>query len=63
VKQFKYADIKGKSSCMNIDNGISEVQYIIPEKKLTSGTYMMIIDNKLGIAVDENGKLPRVTIK
>jgi len=62
VKQFKYADIKGKSSCMDIATGISEVRYIIPEKNLISGTYMMIIDNKLGIALDENGLLPKINI-
>jgi outer membrane protein assembly factor BamB len=64
VKEFTHTDYKGKPSCMCASTGLSSIKVVLPSKNLTPGmTYPLIIDNKIGIAVDENGRIPRVTIK
>jgi hypothetical protein len=58
-----YKNYKGKLSPMDPESGISRITVILPVKNITSGTYDVIIDNKIGIATDTDGKLPHITIK
>jgi hypothetical protein len=64
LKEYSHTDYKGKPSCMCASTGASSIKVVIPSKNLTPGvTYPMVINNKVGIAVDKNGRLPRVTIR
>ena len=62
---LKFKNYKGKPSAMNSDTGESIINVILPVKKLNSGTYPLVLDNKIGIALTQgnNGKLPKITIK
>jgi hypothetical protein len=56
---------KGKPSAMNPVTGESSIKVILPTKKVSAGTYPIVLDNKVGIATTavENGTLPEITIK
>jgi hypothetical protein len=62
---LKYSDYKGKPSAMNALTGESLIKVILPAKKLSSGSYPLVLDNKIGIATTpgDNGQLPVVKIK
>jgi len=54
---------------MNPETGESSIKVILPLKGLSSGTYPLILDNKIGIGTtpfvsDSNkGHLPEITVK
>jgi hypothetical protein len=56
---------KGKPSAMDPATGKSSIKVILPSKKVSEGTYPIVLDNKVGIATTavENGTLPVITIK
>jgi hypothetical protein len=56
-------DFKGKPGAMNPATGYSEIKVILPVKNVTSGTYPLILDNKIGIAATPDGTLPEITVK
>jgi hypothetical protein len=63
-----FMNYKGKSSSMDPATGESSVKVILPAaKKLPSGTYSIILDNKIGIATtsfkEGEGVLPLITIE
>jgi hypothetical protein len=49
---------------MNPETGESSIKVILPIKKLSSGTYPIVLDNKVGIATTPavKGTLPEITI-
>ena len=62
---LEYSDYKSNpgKSCMNISNGISKIKLLLP-KNIPPGTYLFILDNKIGIAVDpEKYLIPEIEIK
>jgi hypothetical protein len=66
LKPLHYTDAKNKSgnSCMDVNTGESRIEAVIPAKKISPGTYYLILDNKIGIAADEKtGTLPELLIK
>jgi len=56
-------------SCMDPETGESSVTVTLPLKGLSSGTYPLILNNKIGIGttpfVDDNdkGHLPEINVK
>jgi hypothetical protein len=59
-----YSDYKGKPSAMDPVTGKSSIRVILPNK-LSTGTYPIILDNKVGIATtpEDKGTLPEIIIK
>ena len=66
---FKYTSYKSKPSPMNPETGDSQIKVILPSKKLTKGSYPLVLDNKIGIATipqaseTEKASLPVLNIK
>jgi hypothetical protein len=62
---LKYSDYKDKSSAMDALTGKSVIKVILPTKNLPSGSYPLVLNNKIGIATTpgDNGQLPIVKIK
>ena len=63
-RRYDYANARGKAnkSCMDTDSGVSKVYVEMPKKSYTPGTYSLILDNKVGIALDSGtGTLPLIT--
>jgi hypothetical protein len=60
---------KGKPSAMNPETGESSIKVILPLKGLSSGTYPLILDNKIGIGTTpfvsdiNKGHLPEINVK
>ena len=65
LKNFEFKDFKGKPSCMDSASGKSSCQILMPgNSKLNIGTeYYLILDNKIGIALDSDRKIPIIIIK
>jgi hypothetical protein len=62
---FKYDNAKGKpeKSCMNVDTGESQISVSLP-KNIETGSYSLLLSNKIGIAVELTTKtLPVVKIE
>ena len=59
---YKYKDSKGKvKSCMDLDTGDSEIRVKLPIKNWKTGNYYLVLNNKVGIALDTNsGTLPLI---
>jgi hypothetical protein len=47
---MSYKNYKGKASCMDPITGDSSIKVTLPSKKLGSGTFPIVLDNKIGIA-------------
>jgi hypothetical protein len=67
---MKFKNYKGKPSSMDSSTGESSISVTLPLKGLSSGTYPLVLDNKIGIALTPDnedagikGKLPVVIIK
>jgi hypothetical protein len=62
---MKFKNYKGKPSSMDSSTGESSISVTLPLKGLSSGTYPLVLNNKVGIALTagKNPALPMITIK
>lgn len=63
-RRYDYTNARGQTnkSCMDVDTGVSKIYVEMPNKDYAPGTYSLILDNKVGIALDSgSGTLPEIT--
>ena len=65
IRKFLYKDYRGKedSSCMDTETGESTIYLKTPKDGFPSGTYSLVLENKIGIALDSTtGRVPEIKL-